>query len=310
MEIIKINTYTDIPKLTKKLSVTMGEFDGVHLAHQELFKKTIEFSKKDQTLSAVITFNPHPDQLLKPNNLYESIFSLNEKIEEIKKYNFDYLFIINFDNVVLKMNHLEFVNKYLKPLNIKNLIVGFDFKYGYKGLGNYYTIKEELENVYVTEEMKYNGQTISSTYIKQLLKEGKIDSINYLLNKPFKLTGKVIYGKQIGSTLNIPTANLLLENNYPSLKLGVYVVECIIGNKKYPGIMNVGHNPTFNYTSRLSYEVHIIDDQFKMNLYDQKITVNLVKYLREEKKFESIEEFKKQIAFDKKEAFLALNIDL
>ncbi len=308
MEVIKVLSPLDLPKFEKKVSLTMGEFDGIHLAHQKLFNQTLDFAAKDNTLSVVLTFDPHPDQLLKENIVFESIFSLEEKIKEIEKYNFDYILIVNFTKELSAMSHQEFFQKYLRPLQIKNLIVGFDFKYGYKGLGNYQTIKEEgIEKVIVTNEILYNNQTISSTLIKKLLNDGKIEEVNYLLGKNFKFSGTVVYGKQIGTKIKVPTANIKLDNNYPALKKGVYVVECFIDNDKYAGIMNIGHNPSFNYNQNCSYEVHIIEDGFNMNLYDKNIVVEFIKFIRSEEVFENIDAFKKQIELDKKEAIVVLN---
>lgn len=308
MEVVRILSPLDLPKFEKNISLTIGEFDGIHLAHQKLFNQTLNFASKDNTLSVVLTFDPHPDQLLKEDIFFESIFSFEEKIKEIGKYNFDYLLIVNFTKELSNMTHQEFYLKYLKPLHIKNLIVGFDFKYGHKGLGNYQTIKEAgIENVIINEQMLYNNQTISSTLIKKLLNEGKIEEVNYLLGKKFKISGTVIYGKQIGSKINVPTANIRLDNNYPTLKKGVYVVKCLIDNNKYAGIMNIGHNPSFNYNQNRSYEVHIIEDGFNMNLYDKHIVVELIKFIRSEEVFENINAFKKQIELDKKEAILVLN---
>lgn len=308
MEVIRIASTIDLPIFEKPISLTMGEFDGVHIAHQKLFENTLDIAKKEDTLSVVLTFDPHPDELLKTDVLYESIFSLDEKIIAISEYGFDYLLIVNFTKDLAKMPHEEFAEKYLKPLNIKNLIVGYDFKYGHKGLGNYQTIKEEgIENVIITDEVLYQNKTISSTYIKSLLKNGDIENANYLLGKLFKISGIVVYGKQIGSKIKVPTANLKLGNNYPSIKEGVYAVYCLVNNQKYQGIMNIGHNPSFNYNQNLSYEIHIIDENFNMDLYNQNISIEFVKYLRKEVTFESIEAFKKQIELDKKEAILILN---
>lgn len=308
MEVIRIGSNEELPVFNKPISLTIGEFDGIHIAHQELFRRTLKLAEKDNTFSVVLTFDPHPDELLNKDTIYESIFSLDEKIKAIEKYGFDYLLIVNFTEKLANLSHKEFTNLFLEPLNIRNLIVGFDFKYGYKGLGNYQTIKEEgINNVVIAKEMLYEEKTISSTYIKHLLKIGEIEDANYLLGKLFKISGIVVYGKQIGSKIKVPTANLKLNNNYPTLKTGVYAVYCIIDNQKYKGIMNIGHNPSFNYNENLSYEIHIIEDDFDRDLYNKNISIEFVKFLRKEFVFENIESFKKQIELDKKEAIAILN---
>lgn len=307
MEVIKINSIADIPLLDCHLTASIGEFDGIHLAHQYLIKRVLKTSINTNTKSAIITFDPHPDQLIK-KDVVKTIFSLNEKIKSFAKYGIDYLFIINFDEKLLKMPHQEFTKNYLKPLKIVNLVVGFDFRYGYLGLGNKDTIlKEGIKNIEVIDKMYDEEQIISSTYIKELLVNGKVEIANKLLDKNFTLIGEVIHGRNVGEKINVPTANLLLSHNYPDLKEGVYAVKCKINDQKYMGIANIGHNPSFNYYQNLSYEIHIIEEGFDKDLYNQTIEVEFIKYLRCEKVFESIEAFKEQINQDKKEAVLILN---
>ena len=307
MEVIRINSLSEVPRIEANITATIGEFDGIHLAHQLLFKKTLELACKNNTKSAVITFDPHPDSLIKKVEI-QSIFSLEEKIEQIKTYNFDYLFVINFSKDILEMPHQDFSKHYLKKLNIVHLVIGFDFKYGYRGLGNKDTIiKEGIKNVEVIPEVIINNKTVSSTYIKELLAIGELTEANKLLDKNFTLSGEVIHGRNIGEKISVPTANLKLSHNYPILKEGVYVVKCIIKGKKYLGIANIGHNPSFNYYQDLSYEIHIIEENFNENLYHQNIQVEFIKYLRNEIVFNTIDDFKKQIEKDKKEAFFTLN---
>ncbi|MBQ8292715.1 MAG: riboflavin biosynthesis protein RibF [Bacilli bacterium] len=305
MEIKKIvfNPNLDI---NKDVALTIGEFDGIHLAHYKLLKQTLDIAGKENCLSAVMTFDPHPDIVIKHLDNFQSIYDLDTKIEKIKDMGFDLMYLVSFDQKFARLEHDVFEEEVLKCLCVKHVIVGDDFHYGYKGLGNYKTLENKFK-VSVMPQMVIDNQKISSTYIKELLNNGKIKEANYLLGECFKMKTEVIHGRKVGNTINVPTANLQLMANYPSLKRGVYVVKCYFDEQEYLGICNIGHNPSFNYYENLSYEVHIIEDGFNKDLYGQKIDVSFIDYLREEIKFGSIEEFKKQIENDKKQAFMIVN---
>ena len=307
MEIVLLDGKNSF-SMNNKIVATIGEFDGIHIAHQELFKKTIEISKDKKYLSAVITFDPHPDVYLKKDE--SVILSNSEKLSIIESYGFDYLFIIKFNNQIVTMSHPDFIENYLTKINIAHLVIGFDFKYGYKGLGNKDTISSDSNNqitVTTVPELKVGNHKIGSSYIKKLLNDGAIEEANLLLGRKYKLTGHVIHGNNIGEKIKVPTANLKLDFSSTNLKQGVYVGICKVLGKKYYSICNIGHNPSFNYRDFLSYEIHIIDENFASSIYDEYIELELVKYLREEKTFKNIEDFKIQIECDKKEAFEILN---
>lgn len=307
MEIIKLN-YDHSFKNDEEIVATIGEFDGIHIAHQKLFDETIRIAKDNKCKSAVITFDPHPDVVLGKNTTM--ILSSDEKIKIINDFNFDYLFIIEFSQNVLSMSHNDFVEKFLINLSITNLVVGFDFRYGYKGLGNSDSIEEDSFgkiNVKVIEEQTLNNDKIGSSYIKKLLLNGFIKDANILLGRYFKLSGYVIHGNNVGEKINVPTANLKINFDSPTLKEGVYAGYCFVNGNKYNAICNIGHNPSFNYRDNLSYEIHIIDDTFNDSIYDEFIELELVDYLREEVIFKNITDFQKQIENDKNRANFILN---
>lgn len=307
MEIIRLN-YNHSFISNERIVATIGEFDGVHIAHQKLFKDTLKLANEKNSKSAVITFDPHPDVVLGKNQ--HTIMSMAEKNKVIESFGFDYLFIIHFDDNILQMPHDVFVNKFLLKLNVTDLVVGFDFRYGYKGLGSCDTIKEDsLEkiNVLVIEEQTLEGNKIGSSLIKTYLSKGLLKEVNYLLGRNFKLSGYIIHGNNIGEKINVPTANLDVEFSSPVLKQGVYAGYCFVKDNKHNAIINIGHNPSFNYRDNLSYEIHIIDEDFNETIYDNFVELELVEYLREEVVFEKITDFQKQIEKDKKTAFLILN---
>ena len=307
MEIIKLNCNHSI-SFTNEIIATIGEFDGIHIAHQMLFKKTLELAKESNKKSAVITFDPHPDVILGKDK--HVLLSSTDKINIIDKYGFDYLFIIEFDDNVLSMSHSDFVKKYLLKLNVIKLVVGFDFKYGYKGIGNCNTLESDSGDkisVVVIDEQIIDNNKIGSSLIKELLAKGFIKEANNLLGRYFKLSGYIIHGKNIGEKIKVPTANLKIEYDSVILKEGVYAGNCYVKGRKYNAICNIGHNPSFNYRNDLSYEIHILDNEFNDKIYDEFVELELVEYLREEVVFQNITEFQKQIVVDKKRAISILN---
>lgn len=307
MEIIKLG-YNHSVTLLDEIVATIGEFDGIHIAHQKLFEKTLELAKAKNKKSAVITFDPHPDVVLGKNSYV--LLSDIDKVNIISKYEFDYLFIIEFDKDILSMSHHDFVKKYLLALNVTELVVGFDFKYGFKGIGNCDTLSSDSNgkiNVTVIDEQLVEQNKIGSSYIKKLLTNGSIKDANKLLGRFFKLSGYIIHGKNIGEKINVPTANLKIDYNSAILKQGVYAGFCYVKGNRYNAICNIGHNPSFNYRTNLSYEIHILDDEFNEKIYDEFVELELVEYLREEVVFPNITAFQNQIAVDKKTAISILN---
>lgn len=310
MEIIKINSILDYNSIMDNLVATIGEFDGVHLAHKKLFNETLKIAQKKNLKSAVITFEPHPDKVINKDQTYVSLLSLEEKCELISKYHFDYLIIITFDNYLSKMSHKDFVQKFLIGLGVKEVVVGFDFHYGFHGEGisnSIITDSEHKINVNIIPEMIIDNQKIGSSLIKKMLNEGDLQKANTLLGYYYTIKGIVVHGRNIGEKIKVPTANLRLNRSYPHLKEGVYAGKCIIDGQKLFAICNIGHNPSFNYYENLSYEIHIIEENFKSNLYGKEISIELIEYLREEKKFKNIKDFQGQIECDKNRAFLVLN---
>lgn len=309
MEIIKINSFSNDFYL-ENLVATIGEFDGVHIAHQALLEKTLEIAEEKKLKSAIITFDPHPDKILKKDLNHASLLSFEEKCDFIEKYHFDYLIVIDFDNNLANMPHNIFVQKFLLQLGVKEVVVGFDFCYGFKGEGKAETIYGDSNNqiiVHVVPEIIIDNQKVGSSLIKDLLSLGNVKKVKFLLGYNYKISGVVIHGRNIGEKINVPTANLKLDREYPRLKEGVYATRCLINGLYKKAILNIGHNPSFNFYENVSYEIHIIEDDFSDNLYDLKLSVELVEYLREEKVFENIADFQIQIKKDKNQAISILN---
>lgn len=272
------------------LTLTIGNFDGIHLGHKYLIDEVLEF--KD-TYRAALTFSPHPISYFKGENV-DTLMTDQDKIDKFKQFNLDYLFIANFDQNLSSLSVDEFISN-LKDLGVVNIVVGEDFKFANKGKGNVNDLIKEFK-VVVKDDYKYKETRVSTTAIKNLLNEGNIKLANKLLNENYKVTGVVEHGNKVGKTIGFPTANISYGNYYLP-KDGVYFVEVYLNDVKYYGISNIGNNPTINYSKTKKLEVHILD--FDKDIYDQEITVRFIENLRDEKKFKSKEALVKQLNNDK-----------
>lgn len=297
MELITLNN--NLNKFIDNMVVTIGEFDGIHTAHLTLIKKVIEIGKKNNLKTGLITFDPHPDFVLKKQTDNKYITPLSEKIDIIRNLNLDYLLIIPFSIQVANLEPKTFVKMYLQSIGVKEIVVGFDFHYGKYGSGTAFSLTNDANNEIKTtiiDEIKYKNEKIGSSRIKELLKNGKVKEAIAIMGRPYEIKAKVVRGMQIGSKIGLPTANLLINEDFVNVKPGVYVVKVHYLNKEYCGICNIGHNPSFNYKNDLTIEVHLLD--FDDNLYDKEIIVDFIEFLRNEIKFPSVDEFKIQIQKD------------
>ena len=296
-------------KFDNSLVVAIGQFDGIHLGHLSLLKKTIEIGKENSYKTAVITFDPHPDFVLGKDTKLTYITPFEEKKKMIENLGFDYLIVINFDLEIANMEPISFVEKYLVEQNVKEVVVGFDFVFGKRGSGKAEEInvlsKNRIKTTIISKQ-NYNNEKIASSRVKDKLKNGDMEEVKNLLGRYYSITGKIVYGKQVGKTIDVPTANLEYDEKYVDLKPGVYATVVEIDGNSYVGITNFGNNPSFNYTNKRTIETHILD--FDKNIYEKNAKISFVKYLRKEEKFDSIEEFQKQIEKDKLEAKKCVSI--
>lgn len=279
---------------------TIGQFDGLHVAHLSLINNTIDIAKNKNIKSAIFTFDPHPDFVLKKDLTNTYVTPINEKIKLLANLGLDFMFIIKFDLDIAGIESIDFVNNILVNNNVKEVVVGFDFcfgKYG-KGKANEITkLSNGLIKTTIIEEIKYNEEKIGTTLVKQYLKLGKVDEVYKLLGRFYKIKGTVVEGNKVGRTLNLPTANLKVDKQFANIKPGVYAVRVLIENKQYYGFANLGYNPSFNESIDMVFETHIFD--YSDNLYGSTLEIELLSFIREEIKFKSKEEFLNQINIDK-----------
>ena len=286
----------------KNSAVTIGSFDGIHLGHEKILKKLKKEALKDNLLSVILTFDPHPRTILKNEKSIKSINLIDEKKDILKKFKIDIVVIHPFSKSFSKLSSLEFIRDILvKKFKIKKLILGFNHSFGKNREATVKDINkfsEELNfQLIEVKAKKLNNLNISSTLIRNYILNGEIKKANLNLGRMFSFTGIVIRGFGLGKKLNFPTANIKIENNkkiFP--KSGVFFVHAIIKKKQYFGMMNIGNRPTLNRKKK-SIEIHFFD--LNMDLYGEKIEVFLNFKIRDEIKFSSLKELQKQIIIDK-----------
>ncbi len=302
-----MNIIYDLKELKEPLKnpvLTIGNFDGVHKGHLFIFDKVKDRAKAIGGQSAVMTFEPHPIRVVKPGNGPPLITPTKQKLDLISDAGIDVIFCIPFTRQFASISAEDFVQDILvQRLGIKEIVVGYDYTFGFKRQGNISLLQEMGEKlgfkVHVVDPIRLDNALVSSTSIRELVQEGNLSEAKKLLGRDYQISGTVVKGKNRGGRLlGFPTANLkLIDELIP--KGGVYAVTAIINGKTYYGVTNIGYNPTFGEEA-LSIETHLID--FSDNILGETIRVNFIKRLRDEKTYGSVEELAHQIALDVQEA--------
>lgn len=287
----------------KNAAITIGSFDGVHLGHIEVIKQLNAIAHDQDGESVVFTFSPYPAQVLRPQKPFVMLSTVPEKIKHFEKAGVDHLIIFPFSQAFARLSYNEFVSEYLiKKLNIKSLLLGYDNKIGKDRKGDYeelikLSVKHNF-NVVQQGKIMVNEEELSSTHIRSLLNEGKLFEASKLLGYPYLITGKVIHGQHLGNKLGFPTANILPAKHKFIPANGVYAITVLHNNAKYTGMMNIGLRPTINEnTQKPVIEAHLFD--FNGSLYDQEISISVIRKLRNEHKFESVDALRAQLKKDK-----------
>ncbi|GAB6078478.1 riboflavin biosynthesis protein RibF [Hydrogenobaculum acidophilum] len=286
--------------LEKPIALAVGNFDGVHLGHQHLLKTLVLKAKEKNLIPSVLMFDPHPLEVLEKESAPCMISTVEERKKYIQGLGVENIFVINFTKDFSNISARDFIKYYVyEKLNTRLLIVGYDWRYGAKREGEFELAKEMGQtlgfDVIPSEPYKVDGHIVSSTLIRRLLKEAKFDEVRKYLGRDYSIERQVIKGKGLGSKIGFPTANISNTQNM-CLKEGVYAVKV----NNYLGVANYGKRPTVENTNQNILEVHIID--FKDDLVDSVLNITFLGFLREEKKFNSIEELKAQIETDIKTA--------
>ncbi|MCR4881051.1 MAG: riboflavin biosynthesis protein RibF [bacterium] len=293
----------------KGTSIALGFFDGIHSAHKKVLQSAVDHAKQLGTKSVVITFKNHPMELLYDFR-YDFITTVEERIEIFKDMGFDVVIMADFTREVASTTAEDYFNNVIMNLEPKSISIGYNHKFGSKKLGDAIFLKNKAQEqgfiLDVTERMVLqNASTISSTYIKGLIKAGDMEQVNKLMYKPFSLKNVVISGMRRGRWLGFPTANLEFPKKKIIPHFGVYAGYTIVDGVKHPSIANIGVRPTFADTEKPLTEVNILG--FNKNLYDEVIEFQFVKKIRDEIKFPNPDALCSQIILDKKQALAFLN---
>lgn len=285
--------------------LTMGNFDGVHRGHQHIFRLVQEQAKHVNGTSMVLTFDPHPHKILFPNKECFLINHLEEKIDIIRAIGIDVLLCLPFTNTFASFPPKLFVNQTLvDSLHVSEIYIGENSRFGRAQQGTPKRLtqwgKEYGFRVTIVPPIVHHGIVVSSTKIRQFLREGQIDIAADLLNRPYAIDGEVVPGTQRGTTLlGYPTANIDVQHELIPKK-GVYICQVHWNGKLFPAVMNIGTNPTFQQEDAILVEVHLLD--FQANIYGQRISVMFLKRLRDELKFSNYQDLIQQIAQDVSDA--------
>ncbi|HCT91566.1 MAG TPA: bifunctional riboflavin kinase/FAD synthetase [Lachnospiraceae bacterium] len=282
--------------------VTLGKFDGMHKGHQKLLNRVLEISQERNLLSVLFTFDVSPAVILK-NGGSGMLLTNEERRDILCRSRLDWLVECPFEKSLMHMEAEDFVRDMLvKRLRAAMLVVGPDFRFGHQRKGTPELLKrmgaEYGFSVEVLDKETYKGEEISSTRIREAVLQGQMDEVGRMLGFPYFLSGEIIHGRQLGRKLGIPTTNLRADGRRLLPPFGVYITRNIIGDRDFGGITNIGTKPTVN-GEFVGVETHLFS--CNMNLYGENERVELLKFLRKEKKFNSVEELKRQILADEEE---------
>jgi riboflavin kinase/FMN adenylyltransferase len=285
----------------QKLYLALGNFDGVHRGHQSLIKGAVERKNESDGISAAFIFEPHPAQLLTPDRMPLLLSTPQRKAWLLENMGLDLLIYNRFTHDIASLSPEQFVRRFLlEQLHVKEVFVGFNFSFGFKGLGTPETLKQLGEQynfaVHIIEPVTAEGELVSSSAIRQALEEGKISQAARMLGYDPILDGIVVEGEHRGRQLGFPTANVGVEINYNIPAKGVYVARAEINDKKYGAVVNIGSKPTFHEEYPVSVEAHLLD--FAGDIYGQPISLSFIEKIRDEKRFAGLDELVAQIKKD------------
>ncbi|WP_297518827.1 bifunctional riboflavin kinase/FAD synthetase [uncultured Clostridium sp.] len=290
--------------LKQKTYIALGSFDGIHKGHLTLMDELLQLSKKHKVLSMVYTFKNHPLTIIKSSAKPKIVMVNQQKIEVLDDLGVDLVCLDEFNRELMVKEPEDFIKMLLKKFNAKGFVVGFNYRFGYKNKGDIKLLKELSEKydfeLSIMEAYKEDGKVVSSSRIRELITTGEIEMANELLTRKFILTGEIVHGKKLGRTIGFPTANLAVDKNLALPKLGVYYTNVEIDGNIFKSITSVGNNPTVNGDTT-TVETYILN--FSKDIYGKNIKLYFIEQIREQHKFASIEELKKQLEKDKMFAY-------
>lgn len=296
-----IHTATGLQPGDRNICLAIGVFDGVHLGHQQIIRQTIDDARQQSGLALVVTFDQHPNTIVAPDRVPPLIYSAPQKLRAIESLGTDALLTIHFDETFSRQTGEQFIRQLVRDLGrIHSICVGADFVFGHQRSGNVPLLKQlgaEIGfQVHGLAAVALDGQTVSSTRIRETIRAGDFDAVGQMLGRAYSVAGLVVHGEHLGQQLGFPTANLATSGLLLPTT-GVYAAHASIGGNTYRAVLNIGHRLTVaNVSPSPRLEVHLLD--FSGDLYGQEMEITFAAKLRDEQKFASLDELKAQIARD------------
>lgn len=279
--------------------ITVGIFDGVHRGHQKILKKVVSDARRKHWKSIVITFDPHPQKVLRPEAKIPLLMSLKHRINLIKEIGIDECHVLKFTKLFAKKSPEDFIKTLVEKCGFKKLVMGEDFLFGFQGGGDRKLLKK-LARLYDFQvstlvPLKLKGKVVSSTRIRQSIERGNLIGAQKMLRRPVSILGTVVHGKKVGRKLGFPTANI--DPHHEAIPpSGVYAVDARIEKRTYKGIVNIGRRPTFFKDKEPTIELHIF--HFRKDIYGKDVEIMFKKRIRSERTFPSFEALQAQISRD------------
>lgn len=292
MEVIELDKQQ--PLKESNLSLLLGNFDGVHLGHQELI---FEAKKEGEGKIAVLLFSDSPAKFIDNGKEHRELTPLDKKISIFQSQGVDIAYILKAEKSLFALSPEEFIEKILKPINPSLIVVGEDYRFGYKAQGNPEILQKRFKTRVVSLLTK-DGKKIGTQEIVSFLKKGEIEKVTEFLGRPYEIKGTIIKGNGLGHTIGFPTANLSFSEDYILPKNGVYFGLAFLRGLPYKAMINIGTNPTVGNLVNERVEVHLLNASG--NFYGQTLYVNFLTFRREEKKFDDLKKLQEQLAKDKK----------
>ena len=300
---LRLNSFSELNKIEGPVNLAIGFFDGVHLGHQAVINNII---CSNENSSVVLTFDPHPLSVLSPSQSPPIITALSHKQSLLEELGVEYLLVIRFDENRVNQRAEGFVREIVDSCKLKSVSVGNEFRFGYERQGDVSLLTELGRDLGfkvngIDRICDEGGDVISSTRVREALKNGNLKDAKSLLGREFSISGPVTKGNEIGQEMSFPTANIDIIGSSP-IPHGVYAVLANVGGESFQGVANLGVRPTFTESNdfKTKLEVHLFD--FERMIYGEIIEVSFVGYMREEKKFNSVDDLKNQINVDVIEA--------
>jgi riboflavin kinase/FMN adenylyltransferase len=285
---------------SKNVGVGLGNFDGVHIGHAALINTLVSECMAKDLNSMIYTFDQHTQNILNNKPFIAQIISEKTKIQLFRELDLDYLYFAKFDQDFSRMLPEEFIKEILvNILKVKLIVVGYNYRFGFEGKGDVHLLKH-CGNKYgydaiVVPPIKINDNAVSSTLVRSTIANGNIKLAAELLGRPYSLQGIVVKGRQVGQKIGFPTANIIIEPNLIVPQNGIYLTDINIDGKSHKSLTNIGNNPTFNLNDR-SIETHIFD--FNQNIYEKDIEILFNQKIRDEIKFDTVQQLAEQINRD------------